>query len=292
MRKVRGFTLVELLVVIGIIALLISILLPSLARARQSAVNIQCMSNLRSVGQGLLLYANDHKGKLPFSASGLWLDIWPAQVTLMLGGQLTDLNNANRDFSGRYAPVLRCPEVQGEWAELAWGTGGFHYTANCRAMPTQGSMGDPVHSGGSVPYPLNTKDAASKMLLWDGPVQMGFGYMAPTNNQEQAWWYVSWGPGGSNFSDPPYYAFNGMDTIMPPAIDTAYNSTNPSSANWVGHCNRDGNETENRWSWRSVGYQRYRHMGNTSGNFLFFDGHVEPRKVGTVTVRELSIYPF
>jgi prepilin-type N-terminal cleavage/methylation domain-containing protein/prepilin-type processing-associated H-X9-DG protein len=69
-----GFTLVELLVVIGIIALLIAILLPALSKARDHSRKTACLSNLRSLGQAMFLYANAYKDHLPNgNPPGKWL---------------------------------------------------------------------------------------------------------------------------------------------------------------------------------------------------------------------------
>jgi prepilin-type N-terminal cleavage/methylation domain-containing protein/prepilin-type processing-associated H-X9-DG protein len=65
MRNRRGFTLVELLVVIGIIALLISILLPALNRVREQAKAVACRSNIRQIFFAIASYTNDNKFALP-----------------------------------------------------------------------------------------------------------------------------------------------------------------------------------------------------------------------------------
>ncbi len=105
----RAFTLVELLVVIGIIALLISILLPALGRARRQAVQVQCASNLHNIGIALLNYAQDNRQKFPqyYAVQGQ-----TAPSTVNGGNWLWDLEAGARDALMHYgAPrtMLYCP---------------------------------------------------------------------------------------------------------------------------------------------------------------------------------------
>ena len=67
-RARRGFTLVELLVVIGIIAVLAGLLLTVRSRATDKAAQVQCLNNLRQIGMALTMYAQDNSGAFPFSS--------------------------------------------------------------------------------------------------------------------------------------------------------------------------------------------------------------------------------
>lgn len=106
-RVRKAFTLVELLVVIGIIALLISILLPALNRARGQAKQAACLSNIRQIGQAMLMHANEHRQHFPL-AGEVWKDAsgHPADNTPT---ELGDLGMRNysymKDLVMRVAPM-------------------------------------------------------------------------------------------------------------------------------------------------------------------------------------------
>src|SRR5438067_1093227 len=104
----RGFTLVELLVVIGIIAVLIGILLPSLNRAREAAKRLTCGSNMRQVATAFMMYVNDNKGHFPAGAgyNNVTNEDWLYWQT---NRKLSDSKLAM--YLGRYPKkdVFRCP---------------------------------------------------------------------------------------------------------------------------------------------------------------------------------------
>lgn len=112
LRKSPAFTLIELLVVISIIAILLAILMPSLRKAKESARLVKCMTNLRSIGQSLHLYANNYNDRLiPGDFWNGW-DVW-AKVTEYPAGCSIPPNVEYREVNLGHllaANILEIPE--------------------------------------------------------------------------------------------------------------------------------------------------------------------------------------
>jgi prepilin-type N-terminal cleavage/methylation domain-containing protein/prepilin-type processing-associated H-X9-DG protein len=106
-RRIRNaFTLVELLVVIGVIAVLIALLMPALSKVRRQAQQVACMSNMRQVATALLAYAHAHKGWFPAPANNTRQQ--PEDWVYWQPGR--DLNESRIfPYLGASPAVLRCP---------------------------------------------------------------------------------------------------------------------------------------------------------------------------------------
>jgi len=139
----RAFTLIELLVVVAIIAILVSLLMPSLARARVAAIRTGCLNNMRSTMASMHLYASDY-GEFPVNIDpDTWNDNWIAPGSsewLAPGG-----DPSNYAYWGHY----------GNWPVLRFGHGSDGVPSHWRGHLIYGKYGNPLTLGCSRPLPPN-----------------------------------------------------------------------------------------------------------------------------------------
>ncbi|MGB7158739.1 MAG: type II secretion system protein [Tepidisphaeraceae bacterium] len=181
-RKHGGFTLVELLVVIGIIALLISMLLPALNKAREAGNRAACLSNLRQIGQMIHLYANENKDQIALGTrSNVYQDNYTIRYTG--AGQYYSFGPYYvAGFIKKQPKVMHCPSSQGDIFH------DFDSVNNPWKPDAQGELTSHTRAG----YGLRPMAWDGRPILWrsgagiEHPVVDG-GYVAATPDPRKAW---------------------------------------------------------------------------------------------------------
>lgn len=262
-RKSKGFTLVELLVVIGIIALLIAILMPALNKARAAGQSTTCLSNLRQIGQAYMMYANDQKGYLPYvyfsrphtPPSSYWTEMsWYNFLSPYVGYKVHNDGIAGvplYNTTAHAAPVFRgCPSYirkpAGVWLYS------FSYGQNTRYWA----------SGGS-----NAVTFAGRSYTQWWPIAIGW-HGSPSDN---------WPPGKMtsirNKADR-ILAGDSQSIMLAANMSARPWIPNPASGSWHA-CDLDRHGTGQNDTVTQPNPSRF-------ANYLFFDGHAESLKKGVV----------
>ena len=230
-QSVAGFTLVELLVVIGIIALLISILMPALSRARQQADAVKCLSNIRQVGTALYMYASENRGYYPFGARGdvVALEdwIWWQDGEPRGAGTKVEQSPIAKYIGNFSEDLLRCPgdDMTTHKAMFSGGTYNYSYTMNefFESNPFRSPAAWPQYGGRTVKLGA-LKNASNKVLLAEeDQTWINDGLFAPPADSKRAEITPSFGSDmlairhDSQRRDPDMQGLGGLQAKVPEA---------------------------------------------------------------------------
>lgn len=292
--KTSGFTLIELLVVVAIIAVLISILLPSLSHARQFARAAAGLSNLRQIGAALYTYAIDNNSTFPL---GQWTQaapepsyVWYLSINPYMGGQGDNNNDPN--LKRPLSKALLDPSA-------VFNGGECHFSSNCMILPTWDNHGQ--WGGGSHASLANLQKynpaykiasllpASEVIIITDGVQQIDRTVIsgAPKGTAEPvAWWFNNfiWNYGISAGVNTPY---SYRDINAKPwqnanklvrVTDTLENGVGK-NPDW--QLDMIGSGLTNPWP--SIRFRQYDGQGM---NALFGDGHAETKQLNNLFNRD------
>ena len=264
-KRKKGFTLIELLVVVAIIALLISILLPSLSRARELSKRLVCAANVKGLGTAFKIYANDNEEQWPtpsFSeqaASIIWFNNGTGQTLYNPDVPLASANPTPGRLVEALNTATKISTTRSFWMLVRTGD----VTPKGFICPSSGDTTDPVQN-------------VDLYYDFDKLTNVSYGYQVP------------FGPFDSRASE-------NIDPRLAVAADKGPHDERPDSSRLAANFNdfdpfqTNFNMTPNDWK----SYNSGNHGGRGTGegqNVLFGDGHASFERTPVVGIDQDNIY--